>query len=339
MEINEALIKKAAEHVMLNSCSVSSSGLFNGKAGMSLALFEVARFLEDEYIEDQALQTLQESLLTKTNDPGFENGLSGIGYVLLYLTKNKLVEADFDELFGDKLQFIYEHADKLCDDFITNGVLPMCDMRMIYFLDIYHKCVDSDRSSELKEKLLTVYCEKLRNLLSDTLREKEGVSKIDYMLYLEEFIKMADKCCNCVLPSVLVDSYISEYEDGRWMSRVLLSNSLYVMSEKAGNQRWKDSALCQADIALQSVDVRVETLRTMTDILFCNLPLKSYQEKSDEIRNHLFTTDGQKLTQNLSRAISHKNMSAGYASGMSRLLLCAVNEYTGRKRNEVLRPL
>lgn len=156
MEINEALIKKAAEHVMLNSCSVSSSGLFKGKAGMSLALFEVARFLEDEYIEDQALQTLQESLLTKTNDPGFENGLSGIGYVLLYLTKNKLVEADFDELFGDKLQFIYEHADKLCDDFITNGVLPMCDMRMIYFLDIYHKCVDSNRSSELKEKLLTV---------------------------------------------------------------------------------------------------------------------------------------------------------------------------------------
>ena len=111
------------------------------------------------------------------------------------------------------------------------------------------------------------------------------------------------------------------------------------MSEKAGNQRWKDSALCQADIALQSVDVRVETLRTMTDILFCNLPLKSYQEKSDEIRNYLFTTDGQKLTQNLSRAISHKNMSAGYTSGMSRLLLCAVNEYTGRKRNEVLRPL
>lgn len=66
------------------------------------------------------------------------------------------MEADFDELFGDKLQFIYEHADKLCDDFITNGVLPMCDMRMIYFLDIYHKCVDSNRLSELKEKLLTV---------------------------------------------------------------------------------------------------------------------------------------------------------------------------------------
>ena len=34
--------------------------------------------------------------------------------------------------------------------------LPMCDMRMIYFLDIYHKCVDSNRSSELKEKLLTI---------------------------------------------------------------------------------------------------------------------------------------------------------------------------------------
>lgn len=136
MEINEALIKKAVEHVMLNSGSVSSSGLFNGKAGMSLALFEVARFLEDEYIEDQALQTLQESLLTKTNDPGFENGLSGIGYVLLYLTKNKLVEADFDELFGDKLQFIYEHADKLCDDLVEVGNHKMLMEKKGFYYDL-----------------------------------------------------------------------------------------------------------------------------------------------------------------------------------------------------------
>ncbi|HJH63822.1 MAG TPA: hypothetical protein OIM59_04125 [Bacteroides mediterraneensis] len=97
---------------------------------------EVARFLEDEYIEDQALQTLQESLLTKTNDPGFENGLSGIGYVLLYLTKNKLVEADFDELFGDKLQFIYEHADKLCDDLVEVGNHKMLMEKKGFYYDL-----------------------------------------------------------------------------------------------------------------------------------------------------------------------------------------------------------
>ena len=87
--INETKIRKLIDYTLLNACSINSSGLYNGKAGIALALFEVARYLQDEYIEEQAFDLLQEALVSKTEDISFENGLSGIGYVLLYLIENE----------------------------------------------------------------------------------------------------------------------------------------------------------------------------------------------------------------------------------------------------------
>jgi hypothetical protein len=51
---------------LLNACSVSSSGLYNGKTGMASALFETGNYLQDEHIEDRAFDLLQEALVTKT---------------------------------------------------------------------------------------------------------------------------------------------------------------------------------------------------------------------------------------------------------------------------------
>lgn len=102
----ETLIRKLADYILLNAFSVEHSGLYIGKAGMSLALFEASRYLNDEYIEDRAIELLKEALVTKTEDIGFENGLAGIGYVLHYLIKNSFIEADFQELFGTQYETI-----------------------------------------------------------------------------------------------------------------------------------------------------------------------------------------------------------------------------------------
>lgn len=67
----EKTVRKLIDYVLLNACSVNSSGLYNGKAGMSLALFEAARLLKDPYIEEQAFDLLQEALLSKNEDIGF----------------------------------------------------------------------------------------------------------------------------------------------------------------------------------------------------------------------------------------------------------------------------
>lgn len=97
------IICKMADYLLLNAYSVNSSGFYNGKAGVSLALFEVSRLLQDEYLEEHAFELLQEALLSKSEDTGFANGLAGIGFVFHYLINNHFVEADFDEIFGDKM--------------------------------------------------------------------------------------------------------------------------------------------------------------------------------------------------------------------------------------------
>ena len=52
--INETTIRKIVDNILLNASSVNSSGLYNGKAGMALALFEAARYLKDDGIEEKA---------------------------------------------------------------------------------------------------------------------------------------------------------------------------------------------------------------------------------------------------------------------------------------------
>lgn len=111
--VNEGIIRKIVDYILLNACSVNSSGLYNGKAGIAWALFETARFLQDEYIEEQAFELLKEALISKTDDMGFENGLSGIGYVLLYLIKNDFIDADFDELFDEQYEKILSGFEKV----------------------------------------------------------------------------------------------------------------------------------------------------------------------------------------------------------------------------------
>lgn len=102
----ETLIRKISDFVLLNAYSTESSGFYNGKAGISLALFEVSRLLKDEYLEEHAFELLQEALLYKGDDMSFASGYFGISFVLHYLVENDFVEADIDDLLGEQEQKI-----------------------------------------------------------------------------------------------------------------------------------------------------------------------------------------------------------------------------------------
>lgn len=39
--------------------------------------------------------------------------MSGIGYVLIYLITNKLIDADFEDLFGDQREAIIKHFENI----------------------------------------------------------------------------------------------------------------------------------------------------------------------------------------------------------------------------------
>lgn len=51
-------IKKLLEAILLNVHSTDSIQLHDGKSGLSLCLFEVANYLDDQLIEDKALHVL-----------------------------------------------------------------------------------------------------------------------------------------------------------------------------------------------------------------------------------------------------------------------------------------
>ena len=167
--ISDTTIRKLVDYISLNACSVNSSGLYNGKSGISLALFETAKCLQDTEIEDKAFSLFQESLIRKTNDYGFENGMSGIGYVLIYLITNKLIDADFEDLFGDQREAIikhFENIDKQPDKLLVSYKIIYYINSKDYVLQMYEaylKLVDFCNykyfSKSLMDSYVTLYSE------------------------------------------------------------------------------------------------------------------------------------------------------------------------------------
>lgn len=122
------MIRKLTDYLLLSKYQVDFSGLYNGKMGIALGLFEAARYLHDDTIEDEAFNLLQESLLTKNKDVSFENGWSGIGYTLLYLIEEKFIDADFDEIFKEHSEEIIERFEKIDKqpDFLLSSMKVIC---------------------------------------------------------------------------------------------------------------------------------------------------------------------------------------------------------------------
>ena len=112
--MNVNLLSKITDYVLLNVCSLHSSGLYSGKSGVSLALFEVSGLLKDNYLEERAFELLEESLLYKGDDLSFHKGYSGIRFALLYLVEHRFVDADINELFGKQEQQLQVFPILLC---------------------------------------------------------------------------------------------------------------------------------------------------------------------------------------------------------------------------------
>lgn len=102
----ESVIRHFADYVLLDGCCSRSAGLYDGQAGIALALFESARVLDDSFLEGEACRLLQQSLLYQGEDVGFPDGWAGIGFALAYLLRYRFVDADFDNLFGKQTRRI-----------------------------------------------------------------------------------------------------------------------------------------------------------------------------------------------------------------------------------------
>lgn len=108
MNITDSDIKLLGNYLIVNSIGLNDPGFSEGKAGISIVLFELASILDNELFESCAFELLEESLLSNITEIDFFNGLTGIGYSLLYLLNKGYIDADFDELFREKHLLIIE---------------------------------------------------------------------------------------------------------------------------------------------------------------------------------------------------------------------------------------
>ena len=301
--INEANIRKLIDYTLLNACSINSSGLYNGKAGIALALFEAARYLQDEYIEEQAFDLLQEALVSKTEDISFESGLSGIGYVLLHLIEGEFIEADFDE----QLEKILVDFEKLKEnpDVLLNSI------RMSYFLtsvQSFHKVnnrIDKKIKSifEANELYLAIQFFDFKNI--DYINNKTIVLE-----RFEIYLQMIYECRYADYSRVVLDDYAELYRSGRIMSS---SKVAYYLGKIDTEGKYKD--VIEGNRWYSDFNnVQTLTLRDRIDLSHLSGDTKA-------LREIISVENVENLQKVILQTIPKPALVAGYEQGISRLLI------------------
>lgn len=309
--INEDSIRKLVDYILLNAFSVNSSGLYNGKAGMALALFEAAKYLHDEYIEEQAFELLQEALVSKTEDISFENGMSGIGYALLYLIENKLIDADFDELFSEQLEKILTSLDKLNED--PNALLK--SLRMNYFLksaQSFHKednRIDKTIKSILKANELYLSIQFFDFKIMDYLN-----NKITVLERFEIYLQMVCECRYADYSRVVLDDYAELYRKGWIMSSYKVGHYLKKIDTEGKYKDVIDNNKRYSDFR----ETKTHSLRTRIDLAkLCG--------KTDSLHRIILANSEENIEKTILQFIPQGVFVAGYEQGISRLLIYLTN--------------
>lgn len=177
-------VNSIADYFILNGYSTEQSGLFHGKAGMSLLLFEIAHTLDDERIEAHAFDIFSQAMLTQTQSVALSDGLAGIGYALRYLLNRHYLEGEFEELFDVQTSQITDRLDE------ADALGPRFESTALAALHF----VTPEKRATLSESV----CEALNNLrdrLYEQLADAECVS-----FALMKQIVWLYKLCNWYTP-------------------------------------------------------------------------------------------------------------------------------------------
>lgn len=318
--ISESHIRKLTDYILLNSASTSSAGIYNGKAGVAITLFEVAKVLHDEYIEEQAFLLLQESLLTKNKDVGFGDGLCGIGYVFAYLLRNRFVDADFYDLFGDKHNLIIAEIRSKMKASIVN-------ISDLYYLSIYSELDDcddgvSDLIDGLHDQFKGALIGSFHAVEQDRLTNQ--YNKHTILNYFEEYLFVCLHCSRILIDSDLLDGFYLLYNNHTFSSNLklemLLQQDKVIKSGSCNTTCFnRSSSLAKYENGLNEEQYNFSQL---IDILYLSEKLQITERSS---LSTLKTAFKKNLDTNLETYLINKMginpCMYGYKTGVSKLLL------------------
>lgn len=149
--LNRIAQQKTIDFILLNLYSLADVSLYWGKAGVSLTLFELARYTKNEIYEDYGYELLREILVYDVKSKTLASGSAGIGYLLQYLIKFQFIDADYNELYAEKhqevLKEIYDNAENL-----TYNKFDFADY--LFFVGFFAEGIQDDEKEKLKDIIL-----------------------------------------------------------------------------------------------------------------------------------------------------------------------------------------
>jgi hypothetical protein len=103
-------LRRIADVLLLNGSLTGNPGLLRGKIGIAIFMYIYARKTGNETYKKFAGELIDEiyEQINTSTPVDFENGLTGIGWGIKYLVKNRFVEADTDEALSEIDNAIYK---------------------------------------------------------------------------------------------------------------------------------------------------------------------------------------------------------------------------------------
>ncbi|MDR0505279.1 MAG: hypothetical protein LBH32_00460 [Dysgonamonadaceae bacterium] len=320
-------IRNFINYILLNAYSANSAGFYNGKSGIALCLFEIARVFDDETLEDKAFELLQEALVLSDKNKiiDFENGLSGVGFVLLYLIENRFLDADFKELFGEQENFIRSEISKTID-------FSEKDLPLVYFAVLVSRFQNSLEYSFMKGNILNKVGELLEKKLDEFDSPHSNVIKSDVLNNFEFYLKVCLRCKDYTVPVSLVEKYMQLFRQGKIAAG--FATGYYLEQTTLNLQQPDITAVAQTimENAAQNIYPHLLTLSQRIDLLYLSSrDDQRYQKQISPLEKDLFDTDDAQYEKKIIQSIPFRRLIAGYGFGLARLLLYWV--YMENKRN------
>lgn len=124
-EKDDILLRRIANHLIINASFMDDIGLYHGKMGVVLFFAHYGRYTGESLYEDFAGELLDEVYLDthKGLPVNFENGLCGIGWAIVYLLQNEFMEGDPGEILCEiDKQIMERDIRRITDQSIETGM-------------------------------------------------------------------------------------------------------------------------------------------------------------------------------------------------------------------------
>lgn len=119
------LLKRIANHLILNAGFAPNLGLYHGKMGIAIFFYHYARYTGNKTFDDFA-GILLEQLYEDIHDKMYydlEDGLCGIGWGIEYLTHKKFINGDLNDILADiDIKIMENDPLRLSDKNIRTGI-------------------------------------------------------------------------------------------------------------------------------------------------------------------------------------------------------------------------